>query len=153
MTKKAPTNNKFVSEENFFLNETNVLTDDWMTTAPIQKEMLEEEMEGQLSVDVIESDKEIIIKAPIAGVDADELDVAITDHTVTIRGERIEEHEVDNHSFHMQECYWGTFSRVVTLPAKVLADEANAEFNKGILIIRIPKAEINKVRKLKIAKK
>lgn len=150
MTRKSPSN---ISEENFFLSESNILTDDWMTNTPIQEPEIEEEMEGQLSVDVIESNKEIIIKAPIAGVSADEVDISVTDHTVTIRGERMEEREVNDHSFHLQECYWGTFSRVVTLPTKVLADEAIAEFDKGILVIHIPKAEVNKVRKLKISKK
>lgn len=138
-----------VTEESFFLEET-VLTNDWMgmpETIAVEEEAT---VDGQLAVDVFENAKEIVVKAPVAGVDGDDIDITVTDEMVIIRGERKEVKEVDNGSYHAQECYWGSFSRTISLPQKGLADEAKASFAKGILTIRIPKAETNKLRKIKV---
>ncbi|MDD5693670.1 MAG: Hsp20 family protein [Patescibacteria group bacterium] len=138
-----------VTEESFFLEDT-VLTNDWMGMP--EGSTLEEEatVDGQLAVDVYETAKEIVVKAPVAGVDGEDIDITVTDEMVIIRGERKDVKEVDNGSYHSQECYWGSFSRSVSLPQKGLADEAKASFAKGILTIRIPKAETNKLRKIKV---
>ena len=134
-----------VTEENFFLDE-NTMSNDWMDNV-----LPEIPLEGELAVDVYETAKEIVVKAPIAGIDGNEdLDITIADDIVTVRGERKEEKEVEKDSYHAQECYWGAFSRTITLPAKVIADEAKADFKKGILTIRLPKAVTNKVKKLKV---
>jgi HSP20 family protein len=144
MMAKKEKDNFPVTEENFFLDE-NTLTNDWMDN------VVPETLEGELAIDVYETAKEVVIKAPIAGVDGNEdLDITIADDIVTIRGERKEEKEVQKDSYHAQECYWGAFSRTVTLPTKVLSDEASADFKKGILTIRLPKTEANKVKKLKV---
>jgi len=144
MMAKKDKDNFPVSEENFFLDDSNV-PNDWMESA------VSESLEGELAIDIYETAKEIVVKAPIAGINGDEdLDITIADDIVTIRGERKEEKEVDHNSYHAQECYWGAFSRTVTLPTKVIGDEARADFKKGILTIRLPKAESNKVKKLKV---
>lgn len=137
-----------VTEESFFL-EDNILTDDWMEASLVAAPE-EATSEGQLAVDVYENAKEIVVKAPIAGVDGDDIDITVTDEMVIVRGERKEVKEVDLGSYHAQECYWGSFSRAISLPQKGLADEAKADFKKGILTVRIPKAETNKLRKLKV---
>jgi HSP20 family protein len=148
--KKAKMAPSPVTEESFFL-EDNILTDDWMA-APIVVEAPEEPaLDGQLAVDLYETAKEMVIKAPIAGVGGDDIDITVTDEMIIIRGERKEVKEVDLGSYHAQECYWGSFSRTLNLPQKGLADEAQADFSKGILTIRIPKAETNKLRKLKVS--
>lgn len=138
-----------VTEESFFLEDT-VLTNDWLGAAetPIAEE--DATIDGQLAVDVYETAKDMVVKAPVAGVDGEELDITVTDEMIIIRGTRKDVKEVDSSSYHAQECYWGTFSRTVSLPQKGLADEAQASFAKGILTIRIPKAETNKLRKLKV---
>lgn len=139
-----------VTEESFFLEET-VLNNDWLDmpdTAPLTEE--ETTVDGQLAVDVYETAKEMVIKAPVAGVDGEDIDITVTDEMVIIRGERKNVKEVDHGSYHAQECYWGSFSRTISLPQKGLADEAQASFAKGILTIRIPKAETNKLRKIKV---
>ena len=122
--KKAKAVPSPVTEESFFL-EDNILTDDWMesqvTTAPE-----EAAMDGQLAVDVYETAKDIVVKAPIAGVDGDDIDITVPDEMVIVRGERKDVKEVDLGSYHAQECYWGSFSRTIALPQKGLADEAQA---------------------------
>lgn len=132
-----------VTEENFFLENTTLL-DEFLSDAP------EMPMEGELAVDLYETAKEIVIKAPIAGVNPGEIDITITDDMVMIRGERKEEREVEENAYQLKECYWGAFSRTVNLPVKGLPDEAKADFNNGILTVKIPKAEVNKLRKLKV---
>lgn len=99
-----------------------------------------EEMEGQLAIDVYQTPGEVVIKAPIAGVRQEDLDVTITDEQVTIRGER---HDVQNDTIEgylVQECYWGSFSRTYVLPIAVDSDKSTARLVNGILTISIPKA-------------
>ena len=99
-----------------------------------------EELEGQLAIDVYQTPGEIIIKAPIAGVRQEDLDVTITDEQVTIRGERHDAQTEAVESYMVQECYWGAFSRIYSLPIAVDSDKATARLVNGILTITIPKA-------------
>ena len=108
-----------VTEESFFL-EDNVLTTDWMNM-PEASAAEEPVVDGQLAVDVYETAKDIVVKAPVAGVDGDDIDITVTDEMVIIRGERKNVKEVDMGSYHAQECYWGSFSRTVSLPQKGLS--------------------------------
>ena len=99
-----------------------------------------EEMEGQLAIDVYQTPGEIVIKAPIAGVRQEDLDVTISDEQVSIRGER---HDLQNETIEgylIQECYWGSFSRVYQLPVAVDSDKSSARLVNGILTVVIPKA-------------
>lgn len=112
-----------------FSEETTVDPAEWM-----------EEYEGQLAIDVYHTPSEVVIKAPIAGVRQEDLDVTITDEQVSIRGER---HDLQNEpveAYLLQECYWGAFSRTFNLPMAVDTDKANARLANGILTITIPKA-------------
>lgn len=99
-----------------------------------------EEFEGQLAIDVYQTPGEVVIKAPIAGVRPEDLDVTITDEQVSIRGER---HDMQNETiegYAVQECYWGSFSRVYPLTVAVDSDKATARLVNGILTVTIPKA-------------
>lgn len=104
--------------------------------------------EGQLSVDVYETKDDIIIKSAIAGVSAENLDISIHNDMITIRGSRIQEETTQETTYLFQECYWGHFSRSIILPEPVKADKGTAEFEQGILTIRLPKA--NESRAIKI---
>jgi len=108
--------------------------------------------EGQLALDVFQTENDIIIKAPIAGVDEKDINVSITDEVVTIQGERKEESTVEKENYFSQEIYWGGFSRSYILPVAVNADEAEASLKDGVLTIRIPKAEKAKTKILKVKK-
>lgn len=128
-------------------------------TAPIQEpekatpEISHSEVEGQLTVDVYQTPDEIVVRSTIAGVTIDDLDISITDDTVTIRGERKSDEDVAAEDYFHQECYWGPFSRSIILPVDVDSEKAAAAFKKGILTIRLPKktSKKAKTKKIKIA--
>lgn len=108
------------------------------------------EREGQLAIDVYQTDKAIIIESPIAGVDTDNLDIHITNESVSIRGERRQFEEVKDENYFYQECYWGRFSRSVILPQEVDPDASDAKIKNGVLRIVMPKLLRQKGKKLKV---
>lgn len=108
------------------------------------------DIEGQLTIDVYQTEGEIVIKSTIAGVKPEDLDVAINNDMVTIRGERKNEEMVGNENYYYQECYWGSFSRSVVLPVDIIAEKAEASLKNGILTIRLPKADVNKIKKIQV---
>lgn len=106
--------------------------------------------EGQLTIDVYQTDNEIVIKSTIAGVKPEDLEVSITNDMVTVKGDRKNEEVVEKDNYYYQECYWGSFSRSVVLPVDVLAEKADATLKNGILTIRLPKADITKTKKIQV---
>lgn len=108
------------------------------------------EDEGQLAVDVYQTEDSIVLVAPIAGVSESNLEVSITDEIIAIRGTRTQPDQVPNENFFVQECYWGSFSRSYVLPVAVDPDAASASLKDGILTIRIPRVEKSKTRVLKV---
>jgi len=106
--------------------------------------------EGQLTIDVYQTENDIVIKSTIAGVKPEDLDVSINNDMVTIRGERKNEEKIENENYYYQECYWGAFSRSVILPVEVIADKAEASMKNGILTIRLPKADTTKTKKIQV---
>ena len=115
-----------------------------------QEEWMEEAQEGQLTIDVYQTDTDIVIKSTVAGVSPDDLDIAITNDMVTIRGRRDRDEEVPQDQYFYQECYWGPFSRSVILPADVASDKAEATMRHGILTIKLPKVEKEQTKKIKV---
>ena len=110
-----------------------------------------DEGEGQLAIDVYQTKDSIIIEAPIAGVtEADDLDVSITNESVTIRGKRERESRVEEEDYFYQECYWGRFSRSIILTQEISADKAEASINNGSLTIKLPKLHRQKSKKLRV---
>lgn len=108
------------------------------------------EEEGQLSVDVYETSKNIIIKSPIAGVNYDNLDIYINNDMLTIRGERKTSNSVEVENYLYKECFWGDFSRSIILPVEVDKNKVDAELDNGILTISLKKNKPNKQIKVKI---
>jgi HSP20 family protein len=106
--------------------------------------------EGQLTIDVYQTDDDVVIKSTIAGVKPEDLDVNINNDMVTIRGERKQDEEVDGENYYYQECYWGQFSRSVILPVEIITEKAEATMKNGILTIRLPKADVTKTRKIQV---
>lgn len=109
-----------------------------------------EEAEGQLTIDVYQTPTEIVIQSTIAGVEPEDLDIAITNDMITVRGRRQKQEEAKTEDYFYQECYWGNFSRSVILPVDIDADKAVASLKNGILTIRLPKAEKIRTKKIKI---
>jgi len=120
-------------------------------THETDEEWLEDEdVEGQLTVDVYQTPEEIVIRSIVAGVRPDDLDVSISRDMVTIRGTREEHKEVSEDNYFHKELYWGSFSRTVLLPAEVEVEEAQAQEKYGLLTIRLPKIDKEKQTKLKV---
>lgn len=101
---------------------------------------------GQVAVDIFEQDGYYIIKAPIAGVRLSDIDIEIADNVLTIRGLRQQTDTAAKDQYYLQECFWGEFSRSITLPFSIDPKKVKASFNKEcILKILIPKEEKVKI--------
>ena len=95
---------------------------------------------GRVAVDIFEQDDYYIIKAPIAGVRLSDLDIEVNDNVLTIRGSRRQTDTVNEQQYYLQECFWGPFSRSVTLPIQIDPKKVRATFNKEcVLKILVPK--------------
>ena len=108
------------------------------------------EQEGQLAVDVYETDGELVIQSAIAGVKPEDLNVSIENDRVLIKGERTEKEKIEGKNYFYQECYWGQFSREIMLPAETDPSRAEASMKEGVLTIRLPKIEREKKRKIQV---
>lgn len=116
-----------------------------------EKSWLEEDSgEGQLTVDVYQTNNEIVIRTMVAGVRPEDLDIAITRDMVTIKGKRESERTISNEDYFHKELYWGSFSRTILLPAEVDVEEAEATEKHGLLMIRLPKINKDKQAKLRV---
>ena len=104
--------------------------------------------EGELTVDVFETDKDIVIQSAIAGVEPENLDIIIENDMITIRGSRKKQFTEEVKNYFHQECYWGAFSREIVLPAETDNSRAKATIKNGILTITIPKIQKIKTKKL-----
>lgn len=109
------------------------------TTTMLTDELFPHEVEGQLSVDVFETDDAMIVQSAIAGVAAHDLQIHVNPDVVTIRGTRERDRRIQTATVHHEECFWGAFSRTVVLPHPVRADLADAELKDGVLTITMPK--------------
>lgn len=101
----------------------------------------DEAYEGQLAVDVYQTEDTITIRSTIAGVQAEDLEIILNNDVVTIRGQRRQEIEIPKEAYLYQECYWGGFSRSIVLPVEVKADEVQASLKNGVLTVVMPKAQ------------
>ncbi len=112
--------------------------------------MQQEPQEAQLTVDMLQTPSEIIIRALVAGVKPDDLDISIGRDMVTIKGRRFEDTRVDGNGYIYQELYWGGFSRSIVLPAEIDVDAAEAEQKHGLLTITLPKVNKDRQTKLRV---
>lgn len=107
--------------------------------------------EGRMpKVDVIDREGEIVVRAELPGVDKKDLDVSMTNHTVTIKGSSSHEEKEEKEDFYRCEISRGSFSRTVALPAEVDGAKAKARFKDGVLELSIPKSETSKRRSVKV---
>lgn len=105
---------------------------------------------GQLAVDVYETPEQLIIKARTAGVNRNDLDVSIADGVLTISGTLSSGDDAEATHWHVQECYWGEFSRTLVLPVAVKEDEVKAVLKDGVLTIAFNKVKQEQARKIQI---
>lgn len=101
--------------------------------------------EGELVVDVFETDSSFVVLAAIAGIQIKDIDISVEKDMMVIKGNRQDPHLDPEKKYFYQECYWGPFSRKIVLPENIEVEDASAQMDKGLLTIKIPKSEKNKI--------
>lgn len=109
-----------------------------------------EPQDGELPVDMYQTDEEIIVRAIVAGVNPNDLEISITRDMVTVRGVREEYQETNDDSYFHRELFWGSFSRTLLLPEEVAIDESEAQEKHGMLEIRMPKLDKHRSTQLRV---
>lgn len=134
-----------------FLSDDDLTTTD--TAAPASEDNWDDSQEeflGQLAVDVYETEEKLVVKARTAGVNKEDLDVSISDGILTISGTLSSGDDADATNWHIQECYWGEFSRTLALPVSVKEDEVDAVLKDGVLTIGFNKIKQEQAKRIQI---
>lgn len=109
------------------------------------------EQDGELVVDVFEDKSHFTVLTAIAGVQIKDLDIAIEKDMMVIKGHRPSLHSHADNTYFYQECYWGPFSRKIVLPENIDTENADAQMDKGMLTIKIPKIDPEKPKNVELA--
>lgn len=138
-----------------FLNDDDDTTQQAAAPAPAADdnanwEESDDDFPGQLAVDVHETEDKLVVKARTAGVNKEDLDVSISDGILTVSGTLSSGDDSEVTNWHIQECYWGEFSRTLALPVPVKEDEANASLKDGVLTITFPKVQQEQAKKIQV---
>lgn len=106
----------------------------------------------RMALDVIENSNEFIVKADVAGINPEDIEITYTDNNLSIKGEMTQEHEEEGQEgrYHLRERRYGTFSRTISMPGTVDVESIQAETKNGVLMIHLPKKEEVKPRKIEI---
>ncbi len=104
------------------------------------------------AVDVVDKQKEVLVRAELPGLDQKDIDVRLSDDMLTIRGEKKDEHEAgdEDGSYYVSERRYGTFQRTIRVPQGIDADKVEASFSKGVLTVTLPKTREAQDRSKKI---
>ncbi len=132
-------------------DEMNRLFDDFFSGFPFP-ERRRGLMEGEWAptVDVAETDENIIVTAELPGVKQNDVEISVVNDVLTLKGEKREEKEIKKENYHRIERSYGSFQRSITLPTGVHADKAKATYKDGVLTVTIPKVEEAKPKSIKI---
>ncbi len=105
------------------------------------------------AVDMYQTDNEVVVRATLPGIKADDVQISVTGDLLTIKGETTEENKVEEKSYHIRERRYGSFQRTLSLPTAVVSDKAKAEFEDGVLTVSLPKAEEVKPKTINVKAK
>ena len=105
------------------------------------------------AIDMFQTDDEIVVKAALPGMKADEVHINITGEVLTLKGEVQQNQEMEEKAWHLREQRFGSFELSIALPTDVVADKAQADFENGILTITLPKADEVKPRSITVKAK
>lgn len=138
-----PESEMTVAEEEVVQEPSESIEDEWENT---------DDFPGQLAVDVYETTDKLVVKARTAGISKSDLDVSISDNILTISGVLSGGEDEQTTRWHIQECYWGEFSRTIALPVQVREDEnsVKAELKDGVLTITFEKEKTEAPKKINI---
>lgn len=95
--------------------------------------------EGQLTVDVFQTEHEVVIQSTVAGATSEDIDISLAKDMVTIKGQRNNTETVPLSAYDHRELHWGSFSRSIILPVEVDVDQSRAIIKNGLLTIKLPK--------------
>ena len=103
-----------------------------------------------LAGDVVDNGHELVVRIEVPGVDKADCDIVIDGNTLIVRGEKRFDGTYVGGAYHIRQCAYGFFERVVPLPFNVHADKADAQFRDGVLVVRLPKAADTAPRRVQI---
>ena len=112
--------------------------------------LFSEEREFTPAFDVSETEKELIVKAEVPGIDKKDIDISLSDGVLTIKGEKRLEREDKNEHYYTAERRYGAFSRTMPLPVEVDTNKVDATYKEGVLKITLPKSETAKAKKIEV---
>jgi HSP20 family molecular chaperone IbpA len=110
----------------------------------------EENEEAELTVDIFQTDNEIVVQTMVAGVKPEDIELTISRDMITVKGRREINQNINEDDYFTKELYWGSFSRTILLPQEIDAEEAEATEKHGLLTVRLPKIDKEKKRNIKI---
>ncbi len=114
-------------------------------------ELESEPLPSGFPLDVIESDTEFVVKASVAGFDPENIEITYDDNTLSIKGEVKEDNEnVEEGKYHIRERSFGSFSRSITMPGVIDAENISADTDNGILVVHLPKKPETQPKKISI---
>ncbi len=102
------------------------------------------------AVDVFDTKDAVVLKAELAGMNPDDIEIEVEDNVLTVKGERKFEEKVDDERYYRVERRYGSFQRSIALPQGVKADDIQATYTDGVLEVRVPKAEEEKPKKISV---
>jgi HSP20 family protein len=105
------------------------------------------------AIDLYQTADEVVVKASLPGLKADDVQITITADVLTLRGEFKQEDERKDATYHIREHRSGSFERTLMLPTEVQGDKARAEFEDGVLTVTLPKAETVKPKTITVKAK
>jgi HSP20 family protein len=105
---------------------------------------------GAPAIDLYQTDDNVVVKAALPGLKAEDVQISITGDVLTLKGEFKQNNEVKEATYHIKEQHYGSFERSVMLPTDVQSDKAKADFENGILTVTLPKAEQVKPRTITV---
>lgn len=129
-------------------DEVNRLFSEFLSTTPGTKDLLEGAWSP--SVDVSETEKEIVVSAELAGINQEDVKVDVQNNVLTLSGEKKQEKEFKDESYHRVERSYGAFRRSVTLPAQVDVAKTKATYKNGVLKVTLPKSETAQPRQITV---
>lgn len=132
----------FLSDDDLMTQPAPAAEDEWDDS--------QDDLLGQLAVDVYETEEKLVVKARTAGVNKEDLDVSISDGILTISGTLNSGDDADAVNWHIQECYWGEFNRTLALPVTVKEDEVEAVLKDGVLTVSFNKIKQEQAKRIQI---
>ena len=136
------------SEVDRFRGEIDRMFDEFFTRSPFGRSL--EEGDWRPAIDVSETGKEIVVHAEIPGMDPKDIDISLNGRILTIKGERKQEEEEKEKSYHRIERKYGFFSRSFELPVDVDANKVKAGYKDGVLKVSLPKTKEHSVKKIEV---